>query len=116
MNKPRLTSLPLPSLLLLGSLLLSVSAQAALPAYKLTIKDGRFEPETITVPARTRFKIIISNQGPGPEEFESKELRKESVIAEGVTRSVVFAPLKPGRYRFFGDFHPDTAQGHIVAE
>ncbi len=106
----------LASLILLGGLLLSISVQAALPAYKLTIKDGRFEPETIAVPARTRFKIVITNQGPGPEEFESKELRKESVIAEGVTRSIVFAPLKPGRYRFFGEFHPDTAQGHIVAE
>ncbi len=116
MNKLRLSSLPLLLLLLPGSLLLSVSAHAALPAYKLTIKDGRFEPETITVPARTRFKIVITNQGPGPEEFESKELRKESVIAEGVTRSIVFAPLKPGRYRFFGEFHPDTAEGHIVAK
>ncbi len=114
MNRIRLASLP--SLLLLGGLLLSASAQAALPAYKLTIKDGHFEPQTLSVPARTRFKIVITNQGPGPEEFESKQLRKESVIAEGVTRSIVFAPLKPGRYRFFGDFHPDTAQGHIMAE
>lgn len=102
--------------LLLAGLLLSLNAQAGLPAYKLIIKDGRFEPETIHVPARTRFKLVITNQGPGPEEFESKELRKEKVIAEGVTRSVVFAPLKPGRYRFFGEFHPETAQGHIVVE
>ncbi len=116
MNRIRLASSTLASVLLLAGLLLSAGAQAALPAYKLIIKNGRFEPETITVPARTRFKIVITNQGPGAEEFESKELRKESVIAEGVTRSVVFAPLKPGRYRFFGEFHPDTAQGHIVAE
>ena len=102
--------------LLLAGLLLGASAQAGLLAFKLTIKDGHFEPETITVPARTRFKIVITNLGPGPEEFESKELRKESVIAEGVTRSVVFAPLKPGRYRFFGEFHPETAQGNIVVE
>ncbi len=103
-------------LIFLASFVLSVNAWAGLPAYKLTIKDGRFEPETITVPARTRFKIVITNEGPGPEEFESKELRKESVIAPGVTRSVIFAPLKPGRYRFFGEFHPETAQGHLVVE
>lgn len=102
--------------LLLTSLLFSTGLMAALPAYQLTIKDGRFEPEMITVPAGTRFKVVITNLGPGPEEFESKELRKESVIAEGVTRSVVFAPLKPGQYRFFGEFHLDTAQGHIVAK
>lgn len=102
--------------ILLAGLLFCINAWAGLPAYKLTIKNGRFEPETITVPAHTRFKIVITNKGPGPEEFESKELRKESVIAAGVTRSVVFAPLKPGRYHFFGEFHPETAQGQIVVE
>ncbi len=101
---------------LLAGLLLSNASQAALPAYKLTIKDGRFKPQTLKVPARTRFKLVITNLGPGPEEFESTKLRKESVIAEGVTRSVVFAPLKPGKYRFFGEFHLDTAEGHIVVE
>lgn len=84
--------------------------------YALNIKDGRFDPETIEVPAQRRFKIVITNHGPGPEEFESKELRKESVLAEGVTRSVVFAPLKPGVYSFFGEFHPDTANGRIVVK
>ncbi len=116
MNRMHLASLPFAALLFLVSLLLSSGVQAALPAYKLVIKGGHFVPETLTVSAHTRFKIVITNQGPGPEEFESKQLRKESVIAEGVTRSIVFAPLKPGRYRFFGDFHPDSAQGHIVAE
>jgi len=102
-------------LLFSGVFFCSVS-QAGLPAYKLIIKAGYFQPETITVPAHTRFKIVISNLGPGPEEFESKALRKESVIAQGVTRSVVFAPLKPGRYPFFGEFHMQTAQGIIFVK
>ncbi len=85
-------------------------------ALKLTAKNGRFYPETVEAPAGTRFKIVITNEGPGPEEFESIELRKETVLAPGVTRSVVFAPLKPGVYRFFGEFHPDTAQGRIVVK
>jgi len=102
--------------LLLTGLLFSTASRAGLPAYKLTIKDGHFQPEVVTVPAHIRFKIVVTNLGPGPEEFESKRLRKESVIAEGVTRSVVFAPLKPGRYHFFGDFHRDTAQGYIVVK
>jgi hypothetical protein len=85
-------------------------------ALKLTARNGRFHPETIEAPAGTRFKIVITNEGPGPEEFESIELRKETVLAPGVTRAVVFAPLKPGVYRFFGEFHPDTAQGRIVVK
>ncbi len=104
------------TLLLLAGLTLGLSAHAGLPAFQLTVENGRFTPEVIEVPARTRFKIVITNKGPGPEEFESKKLRKETVLAPGVTRSLVFAPLKPGSYRFFGEFHPDTAQGRIVAK
>jgi hypothetical protein len=92
------------------------AAAEDLLALKLTARNGRFYPETVEAPAGTRFKIVITNEGPGPEEFESIELRKETVLAPGVTRSVVFAPLKPGVYRFFGEFHPDTAQGRIVVK
>ncbi|HEX22123.1 MAG TPA: cupredoxin domain-containing protein [Chromatiales bacterium] len=102
--------------LLLAGLLVGLPVHAGLPAFQLTIENGRFIPEVIEVPARTRFKLVITNKGPGPEEFESKKLRKETVLAPGVTRSLVFAPLKPGSYRFFGEFHPDTAQGRIVAK
>jgi hypothetical protein len=28
---------------------------------------------------------------------------------------LVFAPLKPGTYPYFGEFHPDTAKGRIIA-
>ncbi|GBG13363.1 flagellar biosynthetic protein FliR [Novimethylophilus kurashikiensis] len=84
--------------------------------YKLTIKGGHFFPETVEVPAGVKFKLLITNQGPGPEEFESYELKKESVMGEGVTRPMVFAPLKPGTYPFFGEFHPETAKGRIIAK
>jgi len=86
------------------------------PTFRLLAKDGRFFPETIEVPAGKRFRIEIRNEGPGPEEFESLELRKETVLAEGVTRTLVFAPMKPGTYKFFGEFHMDTAKGRIVAK
>jgi hypothetical protein len=105
------------SVMLSVTLLIATNIQAAaLPAYKLTIKNGHFDPEIINVPAHTRFKLMITNLGPGPEEFESKRLRKESVIAEGVTRSVVFAPLKAGEYSFFGEFHLATAKGVLVVK
>ena len=85
-------------------------------AFSLNIENGHFDPEIIEVPAQTRFKLVITNHGPGPEEFESRELRKETVLAPGVTRAGVFAPLKPGTYSFFGEFHPDTAQGQIIVK
>lgn len=87
-----------------------------IPVYKLTIKDGRFYPETLEVQAGVRFKVAVTNEGPGPEEFESKELKKETIIGPGISRTIVFAPLKPGTYKFFGEFHMDTANGQIVAK
>jgi hypothetical protein len=101
------------------ALLLFAAAPASsqeLLTFKLIARDGRFHPETIEVPAERRFRLEISNHNPGPEEFESQELRKELVLAPGVTRTLVFAPLKPGVYPFFGEFHPDTARGRIVAK
>ena len=100
---------------------LGVSAALALSAdevltFKLLAKDGRFYPERIEVPTGRRFRIEVTNHNAGPEEFESKELRKELVLAPGVTRTIVFAPLKPGVYSFFGEFHPDTAKGQIVVK
>ena len=85
-----------------------------LPTFDLTIKAGRFVPDTIEVPARTKFRLRIHNAGPGPEEFESSELRKEKVLAEGESSFLIFQPLQPGTYRFFGEFHPETAQGRVV--
>jgi hypothetical protein len=87
-----------------------------LPTFQLTVKNGHFYPETIEAPAGKKFKIVVKNEGTSPEEFESIELRKETVLAPGVTRAVVFAPMKPGTYKFFGDFHPDTAKGQIVVK
>lgn len=103
-------------LCLLGLLTGGPAAAAELPTYKLAIQNGRFSPETIEVPAGVKFKILVSNLGPGPEEFESYDLKKETVMGAGVTRPVVFAPLKPGTYKFVGEFHPETAKGQIIAK
>lgn len=103
------------SFVFLFFLSLAVHAEELLTV-KLVARDGRFHPETIEVPAGKRFKLVITNEGPGPEEFESVELKKEKVLAAGATSFLVFAPLKPGTYPFFGEFHPNTATGRIVAK
>lgn len=104
------------SLLATGLLFPMHVAADDLPTFQLTAKNGRFYPETIEAPAGKKFRIAIKNEGPGPEEFESLELRKETVLAPGVTRTLVFAPMKPGTYKFFGEFHLDTAKGQIVVK
>ena len=98
------------------SLLLASTAMADdMPTLLLVMKDGRLFPATLEVPAGTRFRLEVRNEGPGAAEFESLELKKELVLAPGVTRKLVFNPLAPGSYRFLDEFHPDTAQGRIVA-
>jgi hypothetical protein len=98
-------------------LLTSAAAWADdMPTFLLVMKDGRLFPETLEVPALTKFRLEIRNEGPGATEFESLELRKETVLAPGVTRRLVFHPMKPGSYKFFDEFHPETAQGRIVAK
>lgn len=87
-----------------------------LPTFKLVARDGKWSPEVLEVPSNTRFRLEITNQNAGPEEFESKELHKELVLASGVTRVLVFAPMKPGTYPFFGEFHPQTARGRILVK
>lgn len=105
---------------LLGVVLLlagaASSAHAALPTYELTIRDGHFEPASIEVPARQRFKIVVHNAGSGPTEFESTPLRIEKVLSPGVSSFVVIHPLKPGRYPFFDEFHMDLPEGEIIAK
>ncbi len=89
-------------------------ARAELPAYTVVARDGRLTPAVLEVPAGLRFKIVIRNEGRDAIEFESLRLRKEKVLAPGAQSFVVIAPLKPGEYDFFDEFHPDTAKGRIV--
>jgi len=102
---------------ILGLLVASTSAWADdLPTYKLLMKEGRIFPETLEVPANTRFRLEVKNEGPGAAEFESLELKKELVLAPGITRNLVFFPMKPGTYKFFDDFHPETGHGQIIVK
>lgn len=102
--------------LILTAALYAGAAHADLPAYTVVAKDGRLTPATLAVPAGVRFKIVIRNEGREPIEFESLQLRKEKVLAPGAQSFIVIAPLKPGAYDFFDEFHPDTAKGRIVAK
>ena len=101
-----------------GAVLLLAAPAIAddMPTIHLLMKDGRLYPEVLEVPANTRFRLTVKNEGPGAAEFESLELRKELVLAPGVSRNLVFNPMKPGTYKFFDEFHQATAQGKIVAK
>ena len=106
-------------LALMAAAILFVPAKAAaadLLTYTVVAKEGRLIPNTLNVPAGVRFKIVVRNQGHDAIEFESRQLRKEKVLAPGAESFVVIAPLKPGEYEFFDEFHPDTGRSQIVVK
>jgi len=82
----------------------------------LVIKDHKFAPAEVRVPAHQRVKLTVHNQDATPEEFESHSLNREKLIPGGATAVIYLGPLKPGRYDFFGEFNPHTAKGVVVAE
>ena len=91
-------------------------AAAAEPELLLVIKNHRFEPAELKVPAGQRVKLVVHNQDSTPEEFESHSLNREKVIPAGAKATIYIGPVKPGRYTFYGEYNEATAQGVVVAE
>jgi plastocyanin len=92
------------------------SAHAIAQEFNITIRNHTFEPQEIRVPAGKRVSIYVSNEDASAEEFESPALKVEKVIPGKSKGLVRVGPLAPGRYEFFGEFHPDTAEGVVIAE
>jgi hypothetical protein len=58
----------------------------------------------------------VKNLDPTPEEFESRDLKREKVIPGKGQATIAIGPLKPGTYKFAGEYNEKTAQGQIVAK
>ena len=101
---------------LLGASLPAHAAREEIPEFTIELRDGTITPKRIEVPEGTRFKFILKNTGKEPAEFESLELRKEKVVAPGVTTSMVFKRLSAGEYVFFDDFHLDGDKALVVSK
>ncbi len=92
------------------------TAMAEVKEFKIVIKDHKFEPAKLVVPAGQKVKLLVVNQDPTPEEFESYDLYREKIVA-GNSQIVIFLdPMDPGEYSYFGEFNEDTAQGTIIAQ
>jgi len=84
--------------------------------YVIQIRDHRFHPERLLVPAGRKIKLRVENLDETPEEFESYDFNREKIVKGGGKITVYVGPLKEGEYKFFGEFHPETAQGVLVAK
>lgn len=104
------------ALLALAGAAPAAAADAEAATYTIVIKDHKFDPADIEVPAGQKIKLLVKNQDATPEEFESKELKREKIIKGNSEAVIAIGPLKPGTYKFFGEFHEKTAQGRIIAK
>ncbi len=89
----------------------TATAHAAAPTIEIHIANHVFVPDIVKIPAQQKVRLMIINDDPSPEEFESYELNREKVIAGGSKAIIFVGPLAQGDYPFFGEFNPKSAQG-----
>jgi len=82
----------------------------------LKIKDHRFDPAEIRIPANQKIKLVVQNLDATPEEFESHALNREKVIPGNSKATLYIGPLSPGRYPFVGEFNEQTAKGAVIVD
>ena len=99
----------------IATLTLSAPSLAA-DEYLIIIKDHKFEPAELKVPADQKIKLVVHNQDQTPEEFESHDLNREKVVLGGKKITLMIGPLKAGSYPFIGEFNAETAKGNVIAE
>ncbi|WP_036258009.1 cupredoxin domain-containing protein [Methylocapsa aurea] len=118
MLNPSISHVFLPAIASAFLILLGQSPSGAQEAVTLrtSIKNHLFQPAELKAPANTPITLIVRNLDPTPEEFESKTLRVEKVVAGNAEITLKLRPLAAGRYRFYGDFNESTAEGAIIAE
>lgn len=92
------------------------NSDAVAQELNLVIRDHKFEPAEIRVPAGKRVSLYVTNEDTTPEEFDSTALKVEKVIPGKSKGLVRIGPLEPGRYEFIGEFHADSAKGVVIAE
>lgn len=102
--------------LVLLLLVITTPVIAKTKEFYLTLENHIFTPSVLTIPANEKVKLIIENKDDVAEEFDSFDLNREKVIFADKKVTIYIGPLIPGRYEYFGEFHPNSARGVIVVE
>jgi len=89
---------------------------AEVKEYKIVIKDHKFSPQNLDIPAGQKVKLVVENQDKTIEEFESHDLNREKIVGGGKIVNIYVGPLSAGTYKYFGEFNAATAQGTITAK
>jgi plastocyanin len=103
-------------ILILGTCLAGAASAEEPAQIAVSLKDHRFDPAEIHIPAGKPAILVVTNHDSTAEEFDSSALKVEKIVAAGHYATIHLRPLSPGRYPFVGEFNPATASGIVVAE
>jgi plastocyanin len=93
----------------------ATSVLADVPSFPILLKDNRFVPSEVQIPAGVKVKLVVRNDNKTTSEFESNQFHREKIVGPGHEVTVFVGPLDPGSYEFFDDFHPQT-RGHLIVK
>ncbi|MCU9952433.1 MULTISPECIES: cupredoxin domain-containing protein [Burkholderia] len=102
-----------------AAVLLGASAATAFAAaddVNLTLKDHKFSPEGVTIPAGKKVKFVVKNLDATPAEFESDDFKAEKVIPAGKSAEILVGPLKAGTYEFHDEYHEAQSKTHLTVK
>ena len=89
---------------------------AAEESYILTLKDHKFSPAELTIPAGKKVKVTVKNLDSTPAEFESDDFKAEKVIPAGKQVDIFIGPLKAGTYEFHDEYHEAESKSHLTVK
>jgi plastocyanin len=106
-----------PFTILIAALLTNLTAVGAEElSFELSLKDHKFTPAELTIPAGKRVKLTIKNLDSTAAEFESHKFKAEKIVPASGEVSLYIGPLEAGTYGFFDDFHEDQTKGVLTAK
>lgn len=84
--------------------------------YALTLKDHKFSPPELTIPADTKVKISLKNMDKETAEFISDDFKGGKVVAGGKEVSFFIGPLKAGVYEFHDEYHEAQSKTRLTVK
>ncbi|WP_245254194.1 cupredoxin domain-containing protein [Paraburkholderia sp. LEh10] len=85
-------------------------------SYSLTLKDHKFSPDGLTIPAGKKVKVTVNNLDSTPAEFESDDFKAEKVIPAGKQVDIFIGPLKAGTYEFHDEYHEAESKSRLTVK
>jgi hypothetical protein len=91
-------------------------AFAADTSYALTLKDHKFSPAELTIPANTKVKISLKNLDKETAEFISDDFKGGKLVPGGKEASFFIGPLKAGVYEFHDEYHEAQSKTRLTVK